>query len=669
MSDKKVDYIKYYKTSIEKNQNDPERLLHCLKKLENLRINVQHLQETGIGRTVNALRGLSGEAGDLALTLVHRWKSLVSEKESMSNKSDAKEEEQQPEKAIETERKSHHSKSSKENGEKNSESSSSSKKSKHHSSSSSHHSHHNQHHHSSSSSEQRDNSSKKSSDSKSSESKHHKSSSGTSSSSTSHHKSSSSSSSKKRSHEEEDAKENELKAKKLKIDSEKSSGDERKKSSGSSSKNNDHKESSSSKSKSSSEKRHSSGSSKRKRSKDEDAGAETKEFDGTGDIGFAEALMMFDHPSSSSKSTKKQLADKLVTVKSSSSKSSKEKEKDQQKSKPSTSSSSTSTPRASTSQAAAPSASTADSSKKSLQTLTQPPKLLTQKPKLDLLPDIVSELPNDVSIPEYRPAILNSAVKDYINSNYGTSSYSCRPMRQLNDAELLVESFSSKANRTKVFSGNSKTRAQIPKLFEMCIRVLQENIDYLEITGGVPFDLLRPVLERAKPEQLQVIEYYNPYLLEESDVLWEPHCKRKWKNKQPDEMETWREMYERCVREEEEKLSRLTKNIRHHQEITSNGVQKTKMAYVDSFVKPPRGVARKQEQFGTNRKLVASPAARVEALKNLAPNLARPGDVRLRVAAGLRDDAQQVVGRGNMQRANLAKKAPMMAKILSKFKR
>jgi hypothetical protein len=114
------------------------------------------------------------------------------------------------------------------------------------------------------------------------------------------------------------------------------------------------------------------------------------------------------------------------------------------------------------------------------------------------------------------------------------------------------------------------------------------------------------------------------------------------------------------------------------------------MAYVDTMVKPPRNVMRKQEQFGTNRKLVVSPAARVEALRNLVPNIAAPGDVRLRVAAGLRDDAQQsewltieikmkfrlilinvftVVGRGTMNRGNAVKKAPMMAKILSKFKR
>lgn len=336
------------------------------------------------------------------------------------------------------------------------------------------------------------------------------------------------------------------------------------------------------------------------------------EMDGSQGIGFAEALALFDMPSTSKKKDL-QLADKItITVKSVSPSKSSDKKK----------------------------SSRSDDVKKSLKTLTAPPKLLMQKPKLEPLPDIVNDLPSDVSIPEYRPMPLNSVVKDYINSSVLGSSYSCRPpQKHMSDAELLTESFSSKANRTRVFSGNRVARS-VPSLFEMCIRVLQENIEFLECTGGVPFDILRPVLDRAKPEQLCNIEYYNSYLLDDSDVLWEPHCKRKFRTRQRLEMESWRDMYERCTREDDEKLSRLTQNIKQHQETTSNGVQKTKMAFVDSMVKPPRGIMRKQEQFGTNRKLVVSPAARTVGLKNIMPNLAAAGDVRLRVAAGLHDDAQ-----------------------------
>lgn len=65
----------------------------------------------------------------------------------------------------------------------------------------------------------------------------------------------------------------------------------------------------------------------------------------------------------------------------------------------------------------------------------------------------------------------------------------------------------------------------------------------LEFTGGVPFDILRPVIERATYEQLMTLEDYNPYLIEDTSYLWEQHCKRRFRSKHRQEMETWREMY------------------------------------------------------------------------------------------------------------------------------
>jgi elongin-A len=355
----------------------------------------------------------------------------------------------------------------------------------------------------------------------------------------------------------------------------------------------------------------SSSSSKQKEKSKKKVEVSQDEMDGSGGMGFAEALALFDMPSTSSKKKEVPLADKITKT--------------------------TSTSKSSSSSTGSKSKETF---KKPTKSLTTPPKLLVQKPKLEPLPDIVNDLPSDVSIPEYRPAPLNAAVKDYINSSVLGSQYMRPQPRNQSDAELLTESFSSKANRTRVFSGN-RVQKSVPSLFEMCIRILQENIDFLTETGGVPFDILRPVLERAKPEQLALIEYYNSYLLDESDVLWEPHCKRKFRIRQREEMETWREMYERCTREDEEKLSRLTRNIKQQQEKADGVVQKTMMAFVDTVAKAPRNIRHKQEIFGTNHKLVVSPAMRTVGLRNLQPNMAAAGDARLRVAAGLRDDAQQ----------------------------
>ena len=43
---------------------------------------VQHLQETGIGKTVNTLRKYEGEVGVAAKALVAKWKAMVAAEES-----------------------------------------------------------------------------------------------------------------------------------------------------------------------------------------------------------------------------------------------------------------------------------------------------------------------------------------------------------------------------------------------------------------------------------------------------------------------------------------------------------------------------------------------------------------------------------------------------------
>lgn len=583
-----------------------------------LKISVNHLQLTGIGKTVNYVRKLEGEVGDLAKQLVTKWKVAAAEAEAQRLKQPTVPLFKLPIKLEPEEFETFDEEPPRKSSSNGSDSKSKNKsKHDHHSSSRNGHS-----------SKDEKKSKSETSDKKSSETKHSQ--------------SSHSGSSSKRKHEEtsKESKENSTSHKKPKLDeSEKESSSRSSHHTKSSSKHRDSSRTSNSKSKDlhrrsdvdsqgfadtlslfdtpSADNTNSNSKSHHKRKLKTEKQAE-EEVDGSQGMGFAEALAMFDMPSTSKKLPKEptkicNMADKM---KREMKPPSKPFSRDDRKT------------------------SSGEDSKRSLKSLTTPPKLLVQKPKLEPLPDIVSDLPSDLSIPEYRPLPLSSAVKDYINTSVlGSSSSYCRPMKSMSDKELLTESFSSKANRTRVYSGNRVQRA-VPSLFEMCIRTLQENIEFLECTGGVPFDILRPVLDRAKPEQLANIEYFNPYLIDESDVLWEPHCKKKFRTRNRLEMETWRDMYDRCTQEDEVKLSKLTQNIKRHQETTSNGVQKTMLAFVDAVVKPPRNIMRQQEIFGTNRKLVVSPAARTVGLRNIAPNLAAAGDARLRIAAGLRDDAQ-----------------------------
>ncbi|NXN64924.1 ELOA1 protein, partial [Himantopus himantopus] len=154
-------------------------------------------------------------------------------------------------------------------------------------------------------------------------------------------------------------------------------------------------------------------------------------------------------------------------------------------------------------------------------------------------------------------------------------------------------------SKMQVYSG-SKTvcLSKMLTLYEQCIRVLQNNIDSLHEVGGVPFEILEPVLTRCTPEQLFRIEECNPIFTEDSDHLWKKHCQRDFKNESLLEYESWREMYLRLFNQREEKLKVLTKNILSAQSEKPKGRQ-VKMAYVTSAAKPPRNIRRQQEKHGT----------------------------------------------------------------------
>ncbi|XP_057332272.1 transcription elongation factor B polypeptide 3 isoform X2 [Microplitis mediator] len=206
-------------------------------------------------------------------------------------------------------------------------------------------------------------------------------------------------------------------------------------------------------------------------------------------------------------------------------------------------------------------------------------------PKIKLKPlnvDLASTLP-EISA-NYKPLPVN-----HMNPIY----------RRMEEDKALNDAIYAKNIRTKVYSGNKTSYTSVPSLYELCIRVLIENIEALECTGGVPYYLLKPVLDRATADQLYMIEHYNPYLIEDTDTLWKFHCNREFRNREREEMESWREMYMRCLDEREAKLKTLTANIKQSID-KSVPARSTIMAYVDDVVKPPRNVLRKQARYGTS---------------------------------------------------------------------
>uniref|UniRef100_A0AAQ4PQF0 Elongin A n=1 Tax=Gasterosteus aculeatus aculeatus TaxID=481459 RepID=A0AAQ4PQF0_GASAC len=256
------------------------------------------------------------------------------------------------------------------------------------------------------------------------------------------------------------------------------------------------------------------------------------------------------------------------------------------------------------------------------------------------------------------------------------------------DSGFTGKRFNSKM---MVYSG-SKT-AYLPKmmtLYEQCIRVLQNNIDSITEVGGVPFDIMEPVLERCTPEQLFRIEQNNQWFTEESGELWMRHCKRDFKRESPQEYESWREMYLRLHDERKERLKMLTQNIHSSQANKPKGRQ-VKMAFVNSVAKPPRDVRRRQEKFGTISGSSASSTAAAapfkirpattdysgESSRSFSPQLnPSPGSSRSSAPGGSSSSSSSSGGGGAAgvggpaarDKPQVKKIAPMMAKTIKAFK-
>ncbi|KAK2896362.1 hypothetical protein Q8A67_010850 [Cirrhinus molitorella] len=217
-------------------------------------------------------------------------------------------------------------------------------------------------------------------------------------------------------------------------------------------------------------------------------------------------------------------------------------------------------------------------------------------------------------------------------------------------------------NKMQVYSGSKI--AYLPTmmtLYQQCIRALQNNIDSLYEIGGVPFEILEPVLERCTPEQLFRIEEYNPVYIGVTDHLWERHCQKDFRNAHLEEYESWREMYLRMSEERERKLKQLTKSIVSAHSGKPKGRQ-VKMAFIHSAAKPPRNVRIQQEIHGT-----AGPVTLPHPTDRASSG--KPGENRGR--SGFSEPSKPSANNsGQAQDPRKIKRvAPMMAKSLKAFKK
>ncbi|XP_061546598.1 elongin A, like [Phycodurus eques] len=210
-----------------------------------------------------------------------------------------------------------------------------------------------------------------------------------------------------------------------------------------------------------------------------------------------------------------------------------------------------------------------------------------------------------------------------------------------------------------VYSG-SKTvfLPAMMSLYQQCIRTLQNNINLLYETGGVPFEILEPVLERCTPEQLLRVEECNPVYIGVTDHLWGNHCQRDFKDAKLQQYESWKEMYIRLSEEREKKFQTLAKKILSDHCKKPKGRQ-VKMAFIHTVAKPPRDVRIQQEIHGTAVQQPQQPRISVKSQESRS----RPSNEPAKASS---------TTSGPSSTQDVRKKtrvAPMMAKSLKAFKK
>ena len=107
-----------------------------------------------------------------------------------------------------------------------------------------------------------------------------------------------------------------------------------------------------------------------------------------------------------------------------------------------------------------------------------------------------------------------------------------------------------------VDSGKKRDLTAVPPLSEICYQSLLRNIKDTKDYQGLPFTIVRPILDKVQDAKtLLEIERINPHLAGSTHCFWARFCKKDFPREVPRELEVWKELYQRCVQERNAKLA------------------------------------------------------------------------------------------------------------------
>jgi len=69
---------------------------------------------------------------------------------------------------------------------------------------------------------------------------------------------------------------------------------------------------------------------------------------------------------------------------------------------------------------------------------------------------------------------------------------------------------------------SANTHSAVPRLGDLCRRVLKANVAHLVDVGDVPYSMIRDILPGCRVEQLREIEELSPHIAEEDEGEYTP---------------------------------------------------------------------------------------------------------------------------------------------------
>lgn len=75
-------------------------------------------------------------------------------------------------------------------------------------------------------------------------------------------------------------------------------------------------------------------------------------------------------------------------------------------------------------------------------------------------------------------------------------------------------------------ASSSTSNPPVPRLVDLCRRVLKANVAHLVDVGDVPYSMIKDILPGCRVEQLREIEELSPHIAEEDEEIWEYFFKR-----------------------------------------------------------------------------------------------------------------------------------------------